>query len=158
MSLNHEAFDDNDLGVGMLLRSAYFAVRRASNSVCAPHGSNGDQFILLKLLAEEQGVTQQQLVQRGGYDASTTGAMLRQMERQGLIRREPHPDDGRAKQVFLTDHGSRLQRQLWNESRDLREALWTALSEPERSLLANMLERIGEAAVSTAAATKRNER
>ncbi len=117
-------FDNSDLGVGMQLRTAYFAVRRASNALCASYGSNGDQFILLKLLAEQHGVTQQDLVQRGGYDASTTGNMLKQMEKQGLIRREPHPEDGRAKLVYLTDKGRTLQSQLWQESRPLRQTIW----------------------------------
>jgi DNA-binding MarR family transcriptional regulator len=138
-------FDDSDLGLGMQLRTAYFAVRRASNALCSRYGSNGDQFILLKLLAEQHGVTQQDLVQRGGYDASTTGNMLKQMEKQGLIRRQPHPDDGRAKLVFLTAKGRTLQEQLWNESRQLRQSLWNALSPKERQVLSQAIAKIVDA-------------
>ena len=72
----------------------------------------------------------------GGYDASTTGNMLKQMEKQGLIRREPHPEDGRAKLVYLTDKGRTLQARLWKESRPLRETIWNALTHQERQVLA----------------------
>ena len=81
-------------------------------------GRNGDQFVLLKLLAEREGVTQQDLVLRGGYDATTTGSMLRLLERRGLVERKSDPRDGRAKRVHLTPQGRKLQIQLWSQRRD----------------------------------------
>lgn len=135
-------FDPNLLGLGMLLRDAYFALRRCSNSHCATFDCNGDQFVLLKLLADEDGVTQQDLVQRAGYDASTTANMLKRLESKGLVVRHEHPGDARAKMICLTKDGRRLQRKLWRESEELRRRLWECLSPEHRPIIADGLRRI----------------
>ncbi len=135
-------FDPDRLGLGILLRDAYFALRRCSNAHCTPFDCNGDQFVLLKLLADEDGVMQQDLVQRAGYDASTTANMLRRLERKGLVVRDEHPDDARAKVVCLTKEGRRLQRKLWRESEKLRRRLWECLPPEHRAIVADGLRRI----------------
>ncbi len=128
--------------LGMLLRSAYFALRRCSNAHCAAWQSSGDQFVLLKLLADEEGVTQQDLVARGGYDAATTGTMLRLLEQRSLVERRPDPHDGRAKRVHLTAHGRRLQRDLWQHSEKLRAALQASVPARQRAAFIKTLEQI----------------
>lgn len=128
--------------LGMLLRSAYFAVRRCSNAHCAAWQSSGDQFVLLKLLADEEGVTQRDLVARGGYDAATTGTMLRLLEHRGLVERRPDPHDGRAKRVHLTAQGRRLQRDLWQHSGKLRAALQASVPARQRAAFIKTLEQI----------------
>jgi len=135
-------YDPDGLGLGMLLRNAYFALRRCSNAHCAQFECNGDQFILLKLLADEDGVTQQDLVDRAGYDASTTANMLKRLESNGLVQRGEHPDDARAKLVSLTKEGRRLQRKLWKASETLRRRLWECLPPEHRSIVADGLRRI----------------
>ena len=131
--------------LAMLLRKAYFALRRCSNAHCAPFEANGDQFVLLKLLADREGVTQQDLVRRGGYDANTTGNMLRLMAQQELIVREPHPHDGRAKLVRLTGKGRRRLRQLWQATGTLRQRLWKCVRPQDRKIIGDTLLRIAEA-------------
>ena len=128
--------------LGMQLRNAYFALRRCSNAHCGALGANGDQFVLLKLLDEEDGVMQQDLVQRGGYDATTTGTMLRLLERRGLVTRKPDPNDGRAKRVHLTAKGRRLQHELWDHSQRLRTALETSVPAAQRNAFVATLDRI----------------
>ncbi len=137
--------------LGMLLRSAYFALRRCSNAHCAALGANGDQFVLLKLLAEREGVTQQDLVLRGGYDATTTGSMLRLLERRGLVERKSDPRDGRAKRVHLTPQGRKLQIQLWSHAQRLREALESSVPTRQRTAFINTLNRIVQAMEQTRA-------
>jgi len=126
----------------MLLRNAYFALRRCSNAHCSLFEANGDQFVLLNLLADQEGVTQQELVERAGYDASTTGNMLELMEQQELIVREPHPHDGRAKLVRLTRKGRQRQRQLWQSTDKLRQRLWKCVRPQDREVLGETLLRI----------------
>jgi DNA-binding MarR family transcriptional regulator len=50
----------------------------------------------------------EQLTQLGG----TMTVALHAMERRGLIRRRPNPADGRSMEVFLTERGSALEREL----------------------------------------------
>ena len=128
--------------LGMLLRAAYFALRRCSNAHCAQFDANGDQFVVLRALADAEGVTQQELVELAGYDASTTGNMLRLMEAQGLISRETHPDDRRAKIVQLTANGRQRQRELWQATETLRRRLWKCVRPEDREVLSHTLSRI----------------
>ena len=135
-------FDPSRLGLGLLLRDAHFAVRRCLNAHLGPFDCNGEQFVLLKLLADEDGVTQQDLVDRAGYDASTTANMLKRLESNGLVQRDEHPDDARAKLVSLTKEGRRLQRKIWQSSETLRRRLWECLPREDRSTVMDGLRRI----------------
>ncbi len=143
--------------LGMLLRSAYFALRRCSNAHAARLGANGDQFVLLRLLAEEDGVTQQDLVLRSGYDATTTGTMLRLMEQRQLVFRSPCPDDGRAKRVRLTDEGRVLHDRLWANAEPLRRGLADCVPEAERAVLEQQLQRMASAMERVRAAYESDE-
>ncbi len=140
--------------LGMELRNAYFALRRCSNAHCSALGANGDQFVLLKLLAEEGGLRQQDLVLRGGYDATTTGTMLRLMEQRGWVTRKPDPRDGRAKRVHLTAKGRRLQHELWQHSERLRSALFESVPSRQRQTFVETLRRIALAMEETRAESR----
>lgn len=111
----------------MLLRTAYLAVHRAADAVMARHELTADQFVLLTLLAERDGVIQQDLVGRSGSDPNTVRAMLVLLERRGLVRRRAHAEDGRARSVELTARGRQLQAELWKTSDGLRGRITSAI-------------------------------
>ena len=93
--------------IAMGLRAAYWAVHRRTDADLERHGVTAHQFVLLSLLSEADGITQQELVRRASSDANTVRAMLVLLERGGLLSRRPHPTDGRARQVVLTPKGRR---------------------------------------------------
>src|SRR6516162_3210243 len=99
-----------------LLRGAYFGMHRASDSHFTRHGITADQFVLLARLGEQDAVMQQDLVRRAASDPSTVRAMLVLLEGRGLLARERHPVDGRAREVKLTIKGRRLYERLWRSS------------------------------------------
>ena len=84
----------------MALRAAYWAMHRQTQARLARCGVTADQFVLLALLAEQDGITQQELVRRASSDANTVRAMLVLMESRGLVTRKGHPTDGRAAASF----------------------------------------------------------
>ena len=108
-------------------------------------GVTADQFVVLAALSEEDALTQSELVSRTSSDPNTVRAMLVLLERRGLIKRRPHPSDGRARSVALTQRGRSVFRRLWRESERLRLALVTALSSAEAAALLDQLRRIAEA-------------
>ncbi|MEM9412307.1 MAG: MarR family transcriptional regulator [Planctomycetota bacterium] len=125
-----EPTKDNSYQLMLLLRTAYFSLRRKCNSVCQDSNCNGDQFVILSTLyGQSQRVTQQFLSDETGYDPVTTGTMLKTMQRHGLIDREPHPEDGRAKLVKITTAGKRTFRKLWRDSDPLRKAFIKSMSQ-----------------------------
>ena len=91
--------------VARALRAAYLALHRQTNACIAPDGVTADQFVVLSALADKDGVTQQDLVRRVGSDANTVRAILLLLEGRGVVAREPHPADGRARFVTLTAKG-----------------------------------------------------
>jgi DNA-binding MarR family transcriptional regulator len=126
----------------MLLRKAYLTFHRRANARIAPSGVTADQFVLLTMLAEEDGVTQVTLVERTASDPNTVTAMLRLLERQRLIRREQHARDGRARCVFLTPRGRRTQQRLAKTADVMLARLWTSVDAGDRRTMLAALESI----------------
>jgi DNA-binding MarR family transcriptional regulator len=60
-------------------------------------------------LFEEDGLRMTELAQRSRLAKQTMTTMVELVERAGFVRRRADPDDGRAKRVYLTAKGKRLQ-------------------------------------------------
>ena len=116
----------------MGLRAAYWAMHRQTDACLIKHGVTANQFVLLALLAEADGITQQQLVRRASSDPNTIRAMLVLLESRGLVFRERHPNDGRARNVTLTSKGRQIYNRLLEKSEPLRQQL-LALFQPEQA-------------------------
>src|SRR5919205_4306688 len=130
--------------VARALRAAYLALHRQTNDCFANDGVTADQFVLLVALAEADAVTQQELVRRVGSDPNTVRAMLLLLEGRGLVARERHPADGRARRVTLTAKGRQVFKKLWAKSEPLRARLLGAFRPDEVSALAEALRRVAE--------------
>jgi DNA-binding MarR family transcriptional regulator len=85
----------NELLAAALSERGFPEVRPAYGSVLLP-------------LFEADGPRMGPLATRARLAKQTLTTMVRQMERDGLVRREPDPDDGRAWRVFLTERAWRL--------------------------------------------------
>ncbi len=75
----------------------------------APLGLAPAQFMTLLELWEEDGLTQADLVERLDVEQATLANTLKRMERDGLVHRAPHPDDGRAQLISLTAKARKLE-------------------------------------------------
>jgi MarR family transcriptional regulator, organic hydroperoxide resistance regulator len=64
---------------------------------------------LLLPLWEEDGLRMGELARRARLSKQTLTTMVRLMERDGLVLREPDPEDGRASRVRLTPRAKRLK-------------------------------------------------
>jgi DNA-binding MarR family transcriptional regulator len=128
--------------IAMGLRAAYWAMHRQTEAGMAACGVTADQFVLLSLLAERDGITQQELVRRASSDANTIRAMLILLEKRGLVTRDRHPTDGRARSVALTRKGRRTHERLWNQSEEVRERLLAAFQPQDADLIVEFLARI----------------
>jgi DNA-binding MarR family transcriptional regulator len=121
------------------LRAAYFAMHRASDAHFGRHGVTADQFVLLACLAEDDGITQQELARRASSDPSTIRAMLVLLERRKLVTRERDPEDNRARLVALSSKGRRTFERLRRTSEPIREQMLKGFSaEAARSLIVSL--------------------
>jgi DNA-binding MarR family transcriptional regulator len=126
----------------MRLRGAYLTFHRMANAHFEQFDMTADQFVVLTLLAERQGLTQRQVVERAFSDPNTIGQMLTRLQKKKLVRREPHPHDGRARCVYLTAKGRKVQQQLWDSWEGCLEEVDSAFRPEELKALKALLGRI----------------
>jgi len=62
-------------------------------------------WFFLRVLWEEDGLTQRELSERVGMMQPTAVTALRDMERHGFVKIKPDPNDGRSTRIFLTREG-----------------------------------------------------
>jgi DNA-binding MarR family transcriptional regulator len=127
------------------LRAAYLALHRRTDATLARHGVTTDQFVLLATLARGDALTQRELARRMSSDPSTVRAMLVLLERRGLVERDAHPTDARARTVALTAEGKRTFRKLWTAGEPIRQQMIGVLSPDEAGTLVGLLARVAEA-------------
>src|SRR6476661_4806271 len=95
--------------LGYLVRDANRAFQRLLEKRISPHGVTRGQWYFLRVLWEEDGLSQRELSVRVGLMEPTTVIALRGMEKAGLIRRVRGVDDKRVTRVHLTPKARRLR-------------------------------------------------
>ena len=133
------------------LRAAYLALHRCSDMQFAKLGVTADQFVLLATLARGHSLTQRDLAARMPSDPSTVRAMLVLLEKRGLVSRDTHPTDGRARTVALTDSGLRKFRQVFKAGQAIRGQMVSSLSAAEARSLVKLLRRVSKSLVDATA-------
>lgn len=91
--------------------------RKTSNFLQKVFKQNGynitaPQWSVLNLLWQEEGMIQSRLAEGISSDRHTISRIIRVMERDGLVFRQPDEKDKRAFRVYLTDEGKRLSSVL----------------------------------------------
>lgn len=128
----------------LALRAAYHGLHRQSDTLFAEHGVTADQFVLLATLARGAALTQRELAARMPSDPSTVRAMLVLLESRGLVARNAHPTDGRARTVALTRAGRQKYQQVWEAGQSIRDQMVSSLSAREAGTLVTLLRRVAE--------------
>jgi DNA-binding MarR family transcriptional regulator len=137
--------------LAMALRSAYLAMHRLSDAaLSADGGVTADQFVVLCVLAEQDRLTQQELARLTSSDPNTMRAMLVLLEKRGLLNRQQHPADGRARSVVLTRKGRELHARLWTRSQAVRNRLEALFDADDSEKLVELLGRILQLRTATA--------
>jgi len=126
----------------MKLRCAYLTMHRAFDALFARHGFTADQFVLMKVLSEEEGVKQRELIDKISSDPNTVSAMLALLEKRRIIRRKANAGDGRARSVFLTAAGRRALQTLVQSSDRLHALMEECVPRRERKIVYRALDRI----------------
>ena len=128
----------------LALRSAYMALHRRSEVVFGEQGVTADQFVLLATLSRGQALTQRELARRMPSDPSTVRAMLVLLEQRGLVQRDVHPTDSRARTVALSPEGKKKFRQLWTAGEPIRAQMVETLEPDEVETLVKLLTKVAQ--------------
>ena len=125
--------------IAMALRAAYLSMHRQADALMAPFGLTANQFVLLSILDDQDGISQQELCNRACSDPNTIRAMVVALETGGHLSRETDPNDGRAWRLRLTANGRRTYQKAKTGSDSFRHRLSAELSPQETRQLLDML-------------------
>jgi DNA-binding MarR family transcriptional regulator len=99
-------------------------------------------FSVLSLVTHNPGITSRQLCTALGILAPNMVGMLNALEKRGLITRLPHPHDGRAMGLHLTQAGQTMMRAAEKTAAQLEVDSTPKLTAAERKTLIGLLKKI----------------
>jgi DNA-binding MarR family transcriptional regulator len=105
------------------------------------HGLTFAQAAVMSRLWWQDGLTQSELQEQVGVDASTLTGLLQRMTRQGLVRRRRDRSDGRVLLVYLTPRGRALRPVLIPEAEAVNGWFFQGFSTAEREAFLDLMHR-----------------
>ena len=99
-------------------------------------------FSALSLVRHNPGITSRQLCGALGVLPPNLVGMINRFEKRGLVMRRPHPVDGRAQGLHLTDPGEALMAQAEVTASQLENDVASRLTVDERATLMTLLQKI----------------
>jgi len=119
---------------GLLLWRVTNSWQAAQRAALKPFGLTHVQFVLLASLTwlADGPVTQKELAAHAATDPMMTSQVVRALAARGLVRREPHPEDGRAVALEVTDEGVDLANRAVVVVEDCDRRFFARLGDPRR--------------------------
>lgn len=105
-------------------------------------------FAVLNFLRGRDGVIQQEIGSAMGIDRSTMVTLIDELEREGLAKRRPRPEDRRAREVSLTPKGMRTLERARELAEEEENAVLQGISASDRRELKRLLRQALRAAPS----------
>lgn len=127
--------------LGFQVRDLNRLMQRALAARIAPHGVVPGAWYFLRVLWEEDGLTQRELAARIGMREPTAVIALRGMEEAGWITRARDDADRRRVHVHLTPTGRALRERLLPEARAVIATATAGMTHEEAATLLALLRR-----------------
>lgn len=99
---------DPVLGFLRLLWALDHGLQRVSRLMETERGVTGQQRLLIRVAAQNPGISPGQLAATLHLHPSTVTGLLRRLERRGLVTRQADPGDGRRFVIDVTEKGRRV--------------------------------------------------
>ena len=99
-------------------------------------------FSVLSLITHNPGITSRQLCSTLGIQAPNLVNMISTLEKRELIKRLPHPNDGRAVGLHLTEVGEKMMRKAEKTAVTLEQEATQRLTTEERKTLMKLLQKV----------------
>lgn len=128
--------------VGYNARRAWLIISGVFAERMAPYGLKQIDFSVLSLLAHNPGATSRQLCNALDILPPNLVSLVATLDSRGLIERKPHPHDGRAVGLHLTEAGDKLIREAEQTVTQLEADASARLTARERETLIRLLQKI----------------
>jgi DNA-binding MarR family transcriptional regulator len=114
--------------IGFLLRQAQDAFATVMDHRLRAHGLTRPQFGVLSVVVADPGLSAADLARAAMVTPQAINLLVGGLEREGLLRREPHPAHGRVLQLFPTTEGARRVADAYPTVIELEEQIVEGLS------------------------------
>ncbi|KWV54271.1 MarR family transcriptional regulator [Bradyrhizobium macuxiense] len=128
--------------LGYLLRQAQAASRLSMERALGRLGVTTPQFVVLTMLKAYPGLSGADLARVAILTPQTVNVIVRNLERDGAIRKSPHPVHGRVLQWTLTRRGTSLLAQCRRHAQALERRLSAGLSSQAERVVRRWLSKI----------------
>jgi DNA-binding MarR family transcriptional regulator len=128
--------------VGFLLSDTVRTMVRTFSARIATHGVGMGIFQFLRILWEDDGLTQAELAARARMRGPSAAGALHDLERRGFVRRIADPHDRRKIRVLLTAKGRQLYNLVMPDIDVTNRAMLADFSAAEERTLKRMLHRM----------------
>ena len=128
--------------LGYNARRASLAVIEVFLARMAPYGLKPVDFSVLSLVTHNPGITSRQLCSALSILPPNLVGKIGTLEKRELVHRKPHPQDGRAVGLYLTEAGEALMREAERTASDLEADATERLSAAEKKTLVRLLQKI----------------
>lgn len=128
--------------LGQIMSDISRLMRRAFDERARGIGVTRPQWQVLTMLTRHEGINQGGLAELLDVEPITLCRMVDRLQDAGMVERRADPSDRRAWRLFLTERANGLLNELRPLALSLFDEAMTGLSDPERDVLHEMLERV----------------
>ncbi len=127
--------------VGYELKKVQAVLRARMAAVLEDHGLTMPQYAALSALERDPGISSAELARRSFVTPQTMIRIVANLEKMGLVLREPHPTHGKVLQATLTAKGKNLVASCHDGTLAVETRMLHSLGPRERAQLLDMLDR-----------------
>ena len=131
-----------EASLGEIVNRTARLLRRLADQRLAPLGLSSGYLPVLTALMGGETLSQKALTERAGIEQPTMAATLVRMERDGVVTREPDPDDRRSARFSLTPAARDKLGALASTIRLMNEDALASLGDADRTDLRRMLQEV----------------
>ncbi|MDP4502553.1 MarR family winged helix-turn-helix transcriptional regulator [Nonomuraea turcica] len=129
-------------GAGYLLARAGGRAISDFNRALQAHGMRSRHYTVLVVAVEDGNRSQREMGVLLGIDPSAIVAIVDDLAREGLVRREPHRDDRRSRRIVATPAGRARLTEIHTVATAINEGLLRNLDDAERRVFLDLLVRV----------------
>jgi DNA-binding MarR family transcriptional regulator len=140
VSLRLDAFIPYRLSI-----TSYLVSETIAGAYQALFGLTIPEWRVVAVIAEDEGMTQQQVGRRTRMDKVTVSRATIGLVDRGLVERRPHASDRRSQSLHLSATGRDLYAQVAPKALELERRIFASFDPKEVAAFSDMLERVQEA-------------
>ncbi len=128
--------------MSFLVRDVARAVGKELGRRIEPHGLGVSGWLLLRCIAQDEGLSQRELSKKLGVMEPSSLELLLKLEEQGLVSRSRSDTDRRKVEIRLSPKGRALFEELWVHAEEVNDIINSFGSPQEAETLKELLHKV----------------